>query len=113
MNKEPFCVSHLQGVDPKYGPACMLCCIQVHTCAFFVDVLNTDTLAEAVAVPVPEFQACLRDMMVGDMSWLPMLPQQYCSIMLPHVLDPKMETKIGNPNGKKKSAQVRNLNMSS
>ena len=53
MNKEPFYVSCLQEVDPKYGPACMLRYIQLHTRTFFVDVLNTDTLVEAMAVPVP------------------------------------------------------------
>ena len=42
-----------------------------------------------------------------------MLPQCYYSITLPKVLDPKTETKTDNPNSKKKSAQVRNLNMSS
>ena len=112
MNKEPFCVSCLQGVDPKYGPARMLHCIQLHTCDFFVDMPDTNTLAEAATVPVPQFQACLCDMMVGDVSWLPMLPQQHCSIMLPKVLDPKTENKINNPNGKTKLAQMRNLNMS-
>ena len=106
-------MSRLQGVDLKYGPACMLSYIQLHTWAFFVDVLNANTLVEAAAVPVPQFQACLRDMMVGDLSWLPMLPQCYYSITLPKVLDPKMETKTDNPNSKKKLAQVHNLNMSS
>ena len=91
----------------------MLRYIQLHTRAFFVDVLNANTLAEAAAVPVPQFQARLRDMMVGDLSWLPMLPQRYYSITLPKVLDPKTETKTDDPNSKKKSAQVRNLNMSS
>ena len=47
------------------------------------------------------------------MPWLPMLPQRYCSITLPKILDPKTKTKIDNPNGKKKLAQVCNLNMSS
>ena len=42
-----------------------------------------------------------------------MLPQHYYSITLPKVLDPKTETKINDPNGKKKSAQVCNLNVSS
>ena len=70
MNKELFYVSCLQGVDPKYGPVCVLCYIQLHTCAFFVDVLNANTLTEAAAASVPQFQARLYDMMVGDMSWL-------------------------------------------
>ena len=91
----------------------MLRYIQLHTRAFFVDVLNANTLAEAAAVPVPQFQARLRDMMVGDLSWLPMLPQHYYSITLPKVLDSKTETKPDDPNSKKKSAQVCNLNMSS
>ena len=112
-NKEPFYVRRLQGVDPKYGPACMPRYIQLHTQAFFVDLLNAETLVEAAVAPVPQFQACLCDMMAGDLSWLPMLPQRYYSITLPKVLDPKTETKMDNPNSKKKSAQVRNLNMSS
>ena len=68
MNKEPFHMSHLQGVDPKYGPAHMVHYIQLCTHAFFVDVLNPDTLAEAAAVPVPQFQAHLRDTVVGDVA---------------------------------------------
>ena len=113
MNKEPFCVSRLQGVDPKCGPTCVLCHIQLHTCAFFVDMLNADTSAEAVAPPVPQFQAHLRGMMVDDVSWPSMLPQHYYSIAIPKVFDPKTKTKIDDPNGKKKSAQVHNLNVSS
>ena len=53
MNKEPFHVSHLQGMDPKCDPAHVLSFIQLHTRAFFVEVPNADTLAEAAAVPVP------------------------------------------------------------
>ena len=74
MNKEPFYLSHLQGVDPKYGPVCLLHHIQLRTQAFFVDMLNADASTEAAAVPVPQFQAHLRDVMVGNMLWLPMLP---------------------------------------
>ena len=103
INKKPFYVGHLQGVDPKYNPTCMLRCIQLHTWAFFVDVLNAD-VAEAATAPVPQFQARLHDVMVGNMSWLPMLPQQYHSITLPKVLDPKTKTKIDDPNSNKKSA---------
>ena len=47
------------------------------------------------------------------MFWLPMLTQQCYSIVLLKVLDPKTENKIDDPNGKKKSVQVCNLNMSS
>ena len=47
------------------------------------------------------------------MSWLPILPQHYYSITLPKVLDPTTKTKIDDPNSKKKSSQVRNLNLSS
>ena len=83
MNKEPFFMSHLQGVDPKYGPVRMPRCIQLCIWAFFVDMINADISAAAVAVSVLQFQACLCDMMVGDMLWLPMLPQHHCSIMPP------------------------------
>ena len=76
-------------------------------------MLNADTLAEAVAVPVPQFQACLRDVMVGDMLQLPMLPRCYYSIKLPKVLDPNTDPKLDNPDSEKKLCQVRNLNMSS
>ena len=105
-------MSQLQGMDPKCGPARMLCCIQLHFRAFFVDVPNANALAVAMAVPVLQFQACHCDVMVGNMSWLSMLPQHHCSVTLPKFLDPKMEPKQDGSNSKKKSAQVCNLNVS-
>ena len=51
--------------------------------------------------------------MVGNMSWLPVLPQLHCLIALHKVLDPKPVPKLDDPNTKKKSAQVHKLNMSS
>ena len=79
---------------------------------FFANMPDANTLAAAVAAPVPQFLACLCDVMVGNVLWPRMLPQCYHSVTLPKVLDSKTDPKLDNPNSKKKSAQVRNLIMS-
>ncbi|MEA3642885.1 MAG: hypothetical protein VBE63_23515 [Lamprobacter sp.] len=90
LNKEPFYVSRLQNVDPKYGPARLLRYVQLHVRAYFADTLGAATPAVAAAVPTPQFLDRLRDMKVGDMSWLPHLPQRYYSTVTPKS-EPRVE----------------------
>jgi hypothetical protein len=112
MNKEPFYVSRIQNVDPKYGPARMLRYVQLHVRAYFADVMAAAT--PAIVVPIPSFQVRLRDMMVGDMAWFPHLPQRYYSAINPKA-DAKTDkaSKSDDGGAKRKAQPVRNTQMES
>ena len=55
-------------------------------------------------------------MSVGDMAWLPHLPQHYYSVMTPKAnskADKDKPSKLEESGGKQKAQPVRNLNMES
>ncbi|HKK56614.1 hypothetical protein [Marinobacter sp.] len=123
MNKEPFYVKCLTNIDPKYGPARLLRYVQLNVRAYFLEIMGAATPALVSRVHLPEFTIRLRDMQVGNMSWLPHLPQRYYSTYTPDPKDPvKPEDKTKKPEdkdpkedggGKKKAQPVRNTHMES
>ena len=74
--KENFYFDRLQKADGKYGPARLLRFFHLHIRAWFLEAWNAPDHETARAVPVPPFHRPLRLMVVDDMTWLPMLPQQ-------------------------------------
>ena len=103
-NRENFYMGRLQQADPKWGAARLLRYVQLVMRAWFDAIWNTN--AGAVGVPSPDFQGPLNKMMVGDMTWMPPLPEQY--FLTPKVSDDNGSDKSSDGN-KRASAKTKPL----
>lgn len=91
------------------GPACLLCYVQLIYQAWFQEVLDAPDAASALAVDSPKLLAVLRKINMGDMAWLPMLPDQYQKVApAPSPASNKGKGKPGTPGNDKRQLVVTN-----
>ena len=75
-NKKSFCISCLRVADNVAGPAWLVCCMQLQTRAWFLDVASCTAVASVAA---PNFNRAWRLTTAGNMSWLPAVPLSHQS----------------------------------
>jgi len=77
INRENFYVGRIQRVDAALGPARFLRCVHLVLRAWSQSTWEAGDLAAARAIPNAALTDCLMKMSIGDMSWLPEIPDQY------------------------------------
>lgn len=77
VNRENFYIGRLQRQDPNLGPARLLRYVQLAARAWFQEILLASDAADAASVPSPDYRSVLQKMNMGDMTWLPEIPEAY------------------------------------
>lgn len=105
INRESFYVGRLRRADGALGPARLLRYVQLAMRAWFQGVWEAPSVNAAEAVRTPPLREVLDKMMMGDLSWLPVLPNRYVQTRTP-----AGNTDTGKDPPKTKSTQVLNRN---
>jgi hypothetical protein len=79
VNREIFFVGRIMREDAKGGPARLVRFVQLHIRAWFQATWDAADAITARGVPDPEWLTGLHKISIGDLSWLPAMPPQYCS----------------------------------